>query len=117
MLRFGFMPPHPSFFARRSLFDRLGGYKTSYRISADYELLVRFLWVHRIRYRYLDLTTTRMRLGGVSTRSLRSTYVLNKESVKACRENGMFTVLPMLAFKYIFKVFELLNTREDKGVN
>ncbi|MDD5707219.1 MAG: glycosyltransferase family 2 protein [Kiritimatiellae bacterium] len=115
MLRFGFMPPHPSFFARRELFERFGAYKTDYRISADYELLVRFLWVHRLRYRYLDLTTTRMRLGGVSTRSLKSTYVLNREIVKACRENGMFTALPLLFFKYLFKVFELLNTSENEN--
>ncbi|MFZ4395609.1 MAG: glycosyltransferase family 2 protein [Kiritimatiellia bacterium] len=112
MLRFGFMPPHPTFFARRELFERLGNYKTDYQIAADYELLVRFLWLHRIRYRYLDLAMTRMRLGGKSTRSLRSNLILNQEIVRGCRENGMWTALPLLGFKYLFKVFELVNTRE-----
>lgn len=114
MLRFGFMPPHPSFFVRRELFERFGNYKTDYRIAADYELLVRFLWRHRIRYRYLDLATTRMRLGGLSTRSPRSTWILNREIVRGCRENGCWTALPLLGFKYLFKVFELMNTRERK---
>ena len=112
MLRFGFMPPHPAFFARRELFERLGNYATDYRIAADYELLVRFLWLHRIRYRYLDLAVTRMRLGGLSTRSLRSNYILNCEIVRGCRANGMWTALPLLGFKYLFKVFELVNTSE-----
>jgi glycosyltransferase involved in cell wall biosynthesis len=113
MLRFGFMPPHPSFFARRELFERLGYYETDYRIAADYELLVRFLWRHRVRYRYLDMTTTKMRLGGMSTRSWRSNLVLNREIVRGCRANGMWTALPLLTFKYLFKVFEFVNTREQ----
>ena len=117
MLRFGFMPPHPTCFMRRSLFERLGYYKTDYRIAADYELLVRYLWVHRIRCRYLDLTMTRMRLGGMSTRSPRSTYTLNREIVRGCRENGMWTALPLLTFKYLFKVFELIHTREGMGLS
>jgi len=112
MLRFGFMPPHPTFFARRGLFGRFGNYKTDYRIAADYELLVRFLWVERVSYLYLDLAMTRMRLGGMSTRSPMSTYILNREIVRACRENRMWTILPMLGIKYFFKVFELLNTRD-----
>lgn len=111
MLRFGFMPPHPTCFIRRERFDKLGYYKTDYRIAADYELLVRFLWLHRVRYRYLDLSMTRMRLGGVSTRSPRSTLILNREIVRGCRENGLWTALPLLTFKYLFKVFELVNTR------
>jgi glycosyltransferase involved in cell wall biosynthesis len=111
MLRFGFMPPHPSFFARRNLFARLGYYKTDYRIAADFELLVRFLWINRIRSKYLALATTKMRLGGMSTRSPHSTWILNREQVRACRENGRFTTLPVLSFKYLFKVFELVYTR------
>ena len=113
MLRFGFMPPHPSFFARRELFERLGYYETDYRIAADYELLVRFLWRHRVRYRYLDMTTTKMRLGGMSTRSWRSNLILNREIVRGCRANGLWTALPLLTFKYLFKVFEFVNTREQ----
>jgi glycosyltransferase involved in cell wall biosynthesis len=115
MFRFGFMPAHPTCYIRKHCFDRFGTYKTDYRISADYELLIRFLWVGRIRYRYLNTTMVTMRLGGVSTRSPRSTVVLNREIVRGCRENGIWTCLPLLTLKYLFKVFELVNTRE-KGV-
>ena len=112
MLRFGFMPAHPSFYARRNVFERIGPYRTDYRISADYELLIRFFWVHRLRFRYLGFVTTKMRMGGLSTRSPLSTYILNKEIVRACRENGIYTNLPMLTLKYLFKTSELLHTHD-----
>jgi glycosyltransferase involved in cell wall biosynthesis len=112
MLRFGFMPAHPTFYARRGVFERIGHYRTDYRISADYELLIRFFWVHRLRYRYLGFVTTKMRMGGLSTRSPLSTYILNKEIVRACRENGIYTNLPMLTFKYLLKVSELVHTND-----
>jgi len=112
MLRFGFMPAHPSFYARRDVFERIGNYRTDYRISADYELLIRFFWVYRLRYRYLSFVTTTMRIGGQSTRSPRSTYILNKEIVRACRENGIYTNIPMLTLKYLFKVTELFHTHD-----
>jgi len=113
MLRFGFMPAHPSFYARRGVFEKIGYYRTDYRISADYELLIRFFLVHRLRYRYLNVVTTMMRMGGLSTRSPRSTYILNKEIVRACLENGIYSNLPMLALKYIFKVSELVYADKD----
>src|SRR3990170_5237368 len=116
MLRFGFMPAHPSFYARRDVFERIGHYRTDYRISADYELLIRFFWVHRLRYRYLGFVTTKMRMGGLSTRSPLRTYILNKEIAGTCRENGIYTNLPMLTFKYLLKVSELVHTNDGVPV-
>lgn len=104
----GWMPAHPTFFARRRLFERLGGYKTDYRIAADYELLIRFLHVHRLNYRYIPTVLVRMRTGGVSTRSLKSNWILNREIVRACRENGIPTNLVKVASKYFSKVFQLV---------
>ena len=60
----GYMPPHPSFFCKRELFDKYGYYKIDYKIAADYELLIRYLLVNKINYRYLPISTTRMRMGG-----------------------------------------------------
>jgi len=105
-LRFGFMPPHPTFFVRRSLFERYGCYKTDYRIAADYELIIRFLHTHRVTYQYLPLDMVRMRTGGRSTKSLHSTYTLNREIVRACHENGFHTNLPLLFMKYFIKIFQ-----------
>ncbi|MDR1182280.1 MAG: glycosyltransferase [Bacteroidales bacterium] len=111
LFRFGFMPAHPSCFIRRRLFDEIGYYKTDYHISADYELLIRILYKHRISYRYLAFDIIKMRTGGKSTRSLKSNYILNKEIIRACRENGIYTSLFILSFKYFYKVFELIFTK------
>jgi hypothetical protein len=106
------MPAHPSCFIRRKLFDEIGYYKIDYHISADYELLIRLLYRHRISYRYLAFDIIKMRTGGRSTQSWKSNLLLNREIVHACRENGIYTSLFILSFKYVFKVFELIFTKD-----
>lgn len=110
--RYGFMPAHPTFFTYRKHFEEFGYYKTDYRIAADYELLIRFLYVHRLKTKYLSLDFMKMRTGGASTASLKSNLLLNREIVRACKENGIWTCMPLLFLKYFIKVFELVFTRE-----
>lgn len=110
--RFGFMPAHPTFFTYKKYFDDFGYYKTDYKIAADYELLIRFLYVHHLRSEYLPLDFMKMRTGGASTASIKSNILLNKEIVRACHENGIWTCLPLLFLKYFVKVFELMRRRE-----
>jgi glycosyltransferase involved in cell wall biosynthesis len=104
--RWGFMPAHPTFFVRKKFFDEIGYYQTDYQIAADYELLIRFIYTYRLRYKYISLDMVTMRTGGKSTRSWKSNYILNKEIVRACNENGIYTNLLMLSFKYFRKIFE-----------
>lgn len=104
--KLGFMPAHPSFYARKELFDKLGYYKTDYKIAADFELLVRFLYVNKIKYRYLGMPFVTMRTGGVSNSSILSNLILNKEIARACKENGIDSNYFMIYSKYFVKVFE-----------
>lgn len=110
--RFGFMPAHPTFFTYKRNFDLYGYYKTDYRIAADYELLVRFLHVKKLKYKYLPIDLMKMRTGGTSTKSIKSNLILNKEIVRACKENGIHTHISLLFFKYLIKVFELIIIKE-----
>lgn len=110
--RYGFMPAHPTFFTYRKYFEEFGYYKTDYKIAADYELLIRFLYTHHLNSKYLPLDFMKMRTGGASTASIKSNLLLNKEIVRACRENGIWTCMPLLFLKYFIKVFELIFTRE-----
>ena len=110
--RFGFMPAHPSFFTYRKNFEKYGYYQTDYMIAADYELLVRFLYTQKLKYQYLSLDVMKMRTGGRSTASWKSNLQLNKEIVRGCRENGIYTNLIILSLKYFVKVFELIFTKE-----
>ncbi len=111
LFRFGFMPAHPTFFTRRDYFEQHGYYRTDLRIAADYELLIRFLYIARLRTRYLQIDLLKMRTGGESTRSIKSNYILNKEIVRACKENGIYTNMSILTLKYFIKIFELIFTK------
>lgn len=108
LFRWGFMPPHPSFYLRKENYDNFGLYKNTYKIAADYELLIRMLYINKLNYKYINLQTVTMRTGGVSTKNFMSRYTLNKEIIKACSENGIYTNMIILGFKYFIKVFEFL---------
>jgi glycosyltransferase involved in cell wall biosynthesis len=106
--KFGFMPSHPSFYVKKKFYNQFGLYKTHYRIAADFELLMRFLLVNKLRTKYLDESFVTMRKGGVSNKSLLSNFILNKEILQACRENGIKTNIFNIYSKYFRKVFEFL---------
>lgn len=103
----GWMPPHPTFFVRRALYEQYGVFKTDYKIAADFELTARFLSSHNVRYAYLPEVTVLMRTGGVSTRNLRSNWILNREILRACAENGIETSIFKVYSKYFRKVAQL----------
>lgn len=105
MHNWGFMPAHPSVYVRREVFDRVGGYKLGYDISADFEWMVRLLCKERVKARYLPRSIVTMRLGGKSTAGLKAMLKLNRENVRANRENGYFCCLPMMLPKYFFKIW------------
>lgn len=107
----GFMPAHPTVFVRRRYYEQYGLFKTDYKIAADYELLIRFLYVHKLKYRYLPLTMVKMRKGGVSSRNLMSNVVLNNEIIRACHENGINTNVMKVYSKYVTKIFELVTSK------
>jgi glycosyltransferase involved in cell wall biosynthesis len=107
-LRFGWMPPHPGTFIRRTACERIGPYSIDLKISADYEMFVKALLVHRLRFRRIDRVMARMRVGGLSTSGIASSTRLNSEIVTACRRNGVYTNLFLLLSKVPFKLLELL---------
>jgi glycosyltransferase involved in cell wall biosynthesis len=105
---YGYMPAHPSFYVKKKIFDEFGLYKLDYKIAADYELLMRLIYKHHISYTYLDEVLVYMRTGGVSNKTILSRYVLNKEIIKACKENGVNTNMAVLSLKYMNKIFEFI---------
>ncbi len=65
----GWMPPHPTLFLRRSVYERVGPFRTDIRIAADYEFTLRALHLNRISVAYIPEVITRMRLGVSATRA------------------------------------------------
>lgn len=87
LLRRGWMPPHPTLFLRRGLYHQFGGFDTSYRIAADYDLILRVLSQMQGRAMYLPNVLVRMRVGGASNRSLRQILLKSREDYRALRVN------------------------------
>ena len=105
MFRFAAMVPHPSFYARRECFDRLGLYSLNYRICADFELVLRFLGIAKLPAAYLPECVVVMRTGGASTAGWRSNVEINREDLRALRANGIWSCLPLIYLKYLFKIW------------
>ena len=111
MHHIGYMPPHPSVYIRREWFEKLGGYKMGYGISADFELMTRFFCKNKLRTKYLPKCLVTMRPGGVSTKNAKRNVDLNKENVRANRENGYHSSLLLMLPKYAFRLIERLLPR------
>ncbi|MCC2825853.1 glycosyltransferase [Faecalicatena orotica] len=88
-IRFGWMPGHPTLYLRKSVYDKYGLYKTDYRISADYEFMIRILKDDKVKLSYLPEVLIYMSHGGTSTNSLGAYLAGMKEGHRALRENGV----------------------------
>ncbi len=108
MLRIGVMPPHPTFYCRRSCYEKLGAapYRIDYRIAADFELLVRLLLTQNISWGYIAETTVKMRAGGISSGNSKARLLLNREVIRACKQNGLYTNMLMLLLKVPLRLLE-----------
>ena len=125
-MRFGFMPAHPSFYCRKSIYDRFAKVKTikrlddlaindypqyfdtSYKVAADFENLLRMIFVGRIKTHYIPMDFVTMRAGGVSNRCMESHRQINRDHLRALRENGVFSNIFFLSLRYIYKIGEIV---------
>jgi glycosyltransferase involved in cell wall biosynthesis len=107
-LSWGWMPAHPGLFLTRKIVQRVGKFKTDYRIAGDYEYVVRTFHGHDLHYKHLPSVVVNMQAGGISNSSWRNRLLLNREVVRACKENGIHTNLLKILVKYPFKLLELM---------
>lgn len=102
--RYGWMPPHPTFFVRREHYYALGGYDLNFRSAADYELMLRFLYKHHLSTVYLPEVLVHMRTGGLSNSSLRNRWHANREDRRAWIKNGLRPAIFTLLLKPLRKI-------------
>ena len=108
MMRFGMMPAHPSFYCKRSVYEQLGVFDTSYRIAADFENLLRLIYVGNIKTKYISKDFVTMRTGGASTAGLSSRTQIMKDHLRAMKANGIYSNVFLLSLRYIYKLYEVL---------
>jgi len=115
-MRLGFMPAHPSFYCRTALYKNFGVYDTTYRVAADFEQLLRLLYVHRIRTKYIPRDFVTMREGGVSNANLTSRWHIMLDHRRALRSNGVHSSYLLLLLRYFYKAWEVLISRFHKPI-
>ncbi len=103
LFKSGWMPAHPTFFVRKSVYERLGSFNLDYKLAADFELLFRFIEQNKIKTQYLPKVLVKMRLGGATNKNLSNILKQNKE---------IFTILrkyyaDFSAVKFVYR--KLLN--------
>lgn len=104
----GWMPPHPTFFVKRSVYERYGLFNTQLKSAADYEIMLRFIHKHHINVAYLPRTIVKMRVGGVSNASLRNRIKANIEDRLAWKINGLQPNWLTLTRKPLSKILQFL---------
>ena len=85
----GWMPPHPTFFVKKCIYNKFGDFNVSFKTSADYELMLRLLFKYCIKASYIPETLVKMRLGGQSNKSIKNRIKANIEDSKAWAVNDL----------------------------
>jgi glycosyltransferase len=108
MFRRGWMPPHPTFFVRKDIYEQFGYFNTNFKISADYELMLRLFEKNKISFHYIPEVLVKMRMGGVSNRNIKNMLIKSSEDLKAWKVNGLKRSLYTIPLKNISKVPQFL---------
>lgn len=110
LIRFGIMLPHPTFYLKKSIYNKIGLYKTDYRVAADFELITRSLCAG-VNVQRIPQISVKMREGGISSSGLLWRIHQNMEIVRACKENGIYTNIAFVALKLPYKLVMLLTNK------
>jgi len=102
--RYGWMPPHPTFFVKKRVYDEYGYFDAKFRIAADYELMLRFLEKYGISSRYIPRILVKMRVGGLSNKSLRNMFIKSSEDYRAWKVNNLSGGLGTIILKNVTKI-------------
>ena len=105
----GWMPPHPTFFVKKEVYEKFGLYSTDLRSAADYEFMLRVIHKHNISLSYMPRILTKMRVGGMSNVSLKNRWKANMEDRRAWKINGLKPKWYTLTVKPLSKILQFLN--------
>lgn len=110
------VPPHPTFFARKTVFERLGGFDLQYQLAADFELMARYMEVNRIKTRYIPEVLVKMRMGGASNSTWSAVVKQNREIWHALKALGLQPrFLSFAGGKLLSRVKQFVRTDDRSG--
>lgn len=106
--QYGWMPPHPTLFLRKSVYDQCGKFDLTLRSAADYEFMLRAFLKYNLKFKYLPQVLVRMRVGGMSNASLKNRIKANREDRLAWKINGLKPYFFTLYLKPLRKIFQFI---------
>ena len=110
LFKSGWMPAHPTFFARRNVYEKYGLFDLNYKIAADFELLFRLIEQNKIKTEYIPKVIVKMRLGGTTNKNLSNVIAQNKEIICILKKQYPdFSVLEFISKKIINRFFQFLD--------
>ena len=108
MFKIGWMPPHPTCFIKKSLFDEFGMYSLDYKVVGDFDFLVRIFYARDVSWAYLNRVTIKMRQGGVSNAGFSSKKLIFQEINQSLRSNNVWSLPVFQLGRYFIRLLELL---------
>lgn len=105
-MRLGFMPAHPSFYCRRTVYTRFGLFDLSYGIAADFEQLLRLIFVNGIHTKYIPKDFVTMRMGGASSSGFKSHRQIYKDHMRAYKANGVYSNVFLESLRYMCRIWD-----------
>lgn len=113
----GWMPPHPTVFIKREVYEKYGLFNLKFKSSSDYELLLRLMVLKNIKVGYIPQVLVHMRTGGQSTKSLSNRLSAHKEDYLAWLSNGITPKWYTLAMKPLSKLKQFRYDEKDRQLN
>lgn len=110
----GYMPAHPSFYMRRECYEKYGAFDTSYRVAADFENLLRLIYVNKIRTHYVAKDFVTMRMGGASSSGISSYLRIVADHFGAFKKNELEPHYLLYFLRYAKKLFEFSKKNRKK---
>jgi hypothetical protein len=111
LLRFGFMPAHPSFYVRKEVYQKYGLYDLQFRTSSDFEMMVRLFGKNKIKAKYIHKDFVTMRTGGESTAGVEAKKKVNRDIAGSLKKHGIYTCQAFQWVRYLWKAMELVYSK------
>lgn len=112
LMRYGWLPAHPTFYIKREIYEKYGYFNLKYPLAADFELMLRFIEKYGVEVTYLPKYLVKMRLGGATSKSLKNIYLQGVETINAFKDNDLpgGNIL-YLVYRYLPKIKQLFRKK------
>lgn len=113
-IKIGLIPAHPTFYCKKEIYNKLGLFDINYGIAADFECLLRFIYINNIKTVYNPIQVVTMRTGGISSSGIQSWKQIMQEHLEAFKEHGIYTNVFFLSLRYFGKVTDLIKGKIER---